>query len=422
MTAHLITIGDEILIGQIIDTNSAWMAQQLNLQGIRVNEILSISDDKQHILTTLAHSEKLADVVLITGGLGPTKDDITKKTLCEYYDTDLVFNEEVWAHIVRLFAKFGRTPKDVQRGQAEQPRAATILPNKVGTASGMWFERNGTVIISMPGVPFEMQYLMENEVLPRLKSRAQGLPIAHRTVLTACIGESDLAEMVADFEADLPAFAKLAYLPALSQVRLRLTAQHTDEAFLNDFLDKKQAEMVALVAPHVFGYEKQRLQSVVGDLLKAQNQTLATAESCTGGYIAHLITSIEGSSAYFQGSVVAYDNAVKTNILGVPTSVLETEGAVSEACVRAMAEGAKRLFKVDFAVSVSGIAGPSGGSEEKPVGTIWFAIATPNGTIAEKLKFGRDRSKNIELTSVYVLNALRKTIAGYLHASLTPKT
>ena len=410
MTAHLITIGDEILIGQIVDTNSAFMAQQLNLQGIKVSEILSISDDKQHILDTLAHSEKLADVVIITGGLGPTKDDITKKTLCEYYDTDLVFNEDVWQHIVRLFAKFGRVPKDVQRGQAEIPRTATLLPNKVGTASGMWFERNGTVVVSMPGVPFEMKYLMENEVLPRLKSRTSGLPIAHRTVLTACIGESDLAAMVEDFENELPDFIKLAYLPALSQVRLRLTGRHENEAFLNEILDKKQAEMVDLIAPHVFGYEKQRLESVVGDLLKAKKQTLATAESCTGGYIAHLITSIAGSSAYFQGSVVAYDNKVKTNILGVPTTILETEGAVSEACVRSMAEGAKSLFGVDFAVAISGIAGPDGGTDEKPVGTIWYAIATPSGTVAEKLKFGRDRLKNIELTSVYVLNALRKVL------------
>lgn len=410
MTAHLITIGDEILIGQIVDTNSAWMAQQLNLQGIKVSEIISISDDKQHILDTLAHSEKLADVVLITGGLGPTKDDITKKTLCAYYDTDLVFNEEVWAHIVRLFAKFGRVAKDVQRGQAEQPRAATLLPNKVGTASGMWFERNGTVMVSMPGVPFEMQYLMENEVLPRLKSRAQGLPIAHRTVLTACIGESDLAAMIADFEAALPDFIKLAYLPALSQVRLRLSGTHENEAFLNEMLDAKKVEMVALIAPHVFGYEKQSLESVIGDLLKAKRQTLATAESCTGGYIAHLITRIAGSSAYFRGGIVAYENAVKTQVLGVPTSILETDGAVSEACVRAMAEGAKRLLGVDFAVSVSGIAGPDGGSDEKPVGTIWFAIATPNGTSAEKLKFGRDRMKNIELTSVYVLTALLKSV------------
>jgi nicotinamide-nucleotide amidase len=411
MKAHLITIGDEILIGQIIDTNSAWMAQQLNLQGIRVTEIISVRDDRQHILDTLAHSEAAADVVLITGGLGPTKDDITKKTLCTYFDTELEFRPDIWANVEALFARFGRVAGEVQRTQAEQPKTATILPNKVGTASGIWFERDGTVFVSMPGVPFEMQYLMEKEVLPRLRDRSAGLPIAHRTVQTACIGESDLAQKIADFEDALPPFVKLAYLPALSQVRLRLTGQHEDAAFLARFLDEKVAELRPLIAEHIFGYEKDSLESVIGDLLRAKGATLGTAESCTGGYLAHLITSVAGSSAYFNGSIVAYSNALKTKHLQVSENLIATEGAVSEAVVCAMAAGARTALDVDYAVAVSGIAGPDGGTPEKPVGTIWFAIATPEGVIAEKLKFGRDRQKNIQLTAVYVFNALRKVLA-----------
>ncbi len=412
MNAHIITIGDEILIGQIVDTNSAWMAQQLNLQGIRVAEILSVSDQKQHILDTLAHSEKHADIVLITGGLGPTKDDITKHTLCQYFNTELEFREEVWEHIVRLFAKFNRIPTDAQRTQAEQPKTATILPNKVGTASGMWFEHNGVVFISMPGVPFEMQYLMENEVLPRLRERREGLPIVHRTVQTACIGESDLAAMIEQFENNLPDFVKLAYLPALSQVRLRLTGIHKDEGFLNTFLDSKVDELKLLLGNHIFGYEKDSLEVVVGRLLRESGKTLGTAESCTGGYIAHLITSVAGSSAYFEGSIVSYSNNVKETILGVQPETLREHGAVSEQTVREMAQNALKVLQVDYALSVSGIAGPDGGTPEKPVGTVWYALASKDGrVVAEKLKFGRDRQKNIHLTSVYILNNLRKFIA-----------
>ncbi len=411
MNAHLITIGDEILIGQIVDTNSAYMAQQLNLQGIRVAEILSISDDRQHILDTLAHSEKNADVVLITGGLGPTKDDITKHTLCQYFNTELEFKEDVWAHIVKLFAKFNRIPTEIQRTQAEQPKLATVLVNKVGTASGMWFEREGVVFVSMPGVPFEMQYLMENEVLPRLRARSEGLPIVHRTVQTACVGESDIAAILENFENNLPDFVKLAYLPALSQVRLRLTGRHTDEAFLNTFLDGKIAEMTALLGDMIFGYEQDSLQTVVGQKLRASNKKLGTAESCTGGYIAHLITSVAGSSAYFEGSIVSYSNAIKQNLLGVASETLAENGAVSEATVREMAVNALKTLNVDYALSVSGIAGPDGGTPDKPVGTVWYALACSDGrVVSEKLKFGRDRTKNIHLTSVYVLNGLRKFI------------
>ena len=412
MNAHIITIGDEILIGQIIDTNSAWMAQQLNLQGIRVAEILSISDDKQHILDTLAHSEKNADIVLITGGLGPTKDDITKHTLCDYFDTELEFKPEIWEHITQLFAKFNRIPTEVQRTQAQQPKAATLLRNKVGTAWGMWFERDGVVFVSMPGVPFEMQYLMENEVLPRLRNRSDGQAILHRTIQTACIGESDLAKLIEDIEDDLPPFIKLAYLPALSQVRLRLTGIHTDEPLLAQRLEDEVEAIKQRIAPHIFGYEKDSLQLVVGNLLRESGKTLGTAESCTGGYIAQLLTSIPGSSTYFEGSIVAYSNAIKQAVLGVSSDILIQHGAVSEETVRTMAEKALTVLKVDYAVAVSGIAGPDGGTEEKPVGTIWYAIACADGrVIAEKLKFGRDRQKNIQLTAVYVLNGLRKFIS-----------
>ncbi len=410
MFANLITIGDEILIGQIVDTNSAWMAEQLNLNGIKVREILSISDDPQHILDTLVYSERTAEITLITGGLGPTKDDLTKHTLCKYYDTELEFNESVWQNIVRLFERFGREPKPIQRTQAEQPKAATVLPNKVGTASGMWFERDGRIVVSMPGVPFEMQYLMQNEVLPRLVAQQKGVPITHRTLLTACVGESDLAEKIAAEEDALPDFIKLAYLPSLGQVRLRLTGRHKDIDYLNTTIDAATARIAALIPEHLFGTEKQSLQSVIGDLLRESGTTLSTAESCTGGYIAHLITGVAGSSAYYNGGLVAYSNELKIKYLGVPNTILETDGAVSEACVSAMAEGSLRAYNTDFALAVSGIAGPDGGTADKPVGTIWFAVASRRTTVATKLKFGRDRQKNILLTAVWVLNALRQLI------------
>jgi nicotinamide-nucleotide amidase len=310
-----------------------------------------------------------------------------------------------------LFAKFNRIPTDAQRTQAEQPKGATVLANKVGTASGMWFERGGVVFVSMPGVPFEMQYLMENEVLPRLRERREGLPIVHRTVQTACIGESDVAAIIEQFENALPDFVKLAYLPALSQVRLRLTGIHQDEAFLNTFLDGKVSELKVLLGDHIFGYEKDSLEVVVGRLLRESGKTVGTAESCTGGYIAHLITSVAGSSVYFEGSIVSYSNGIKEKLLGVQPQTLREYGAVSEQTVREMAQNALTVLQTDYALSVSGIAGPDGGTPDKPVGTIWYALACADGRIVtEKLKFGRDRHKNIHLTSVYILNHLRKFI------------
>ena len=403
MRATIITIGDEILIGQIVDTNSAWMATQLNLHGIAIHEIISVSDKSENILNALERAEAQADIVLITGGLGPTKDDITKHTLCEYFDTHLVWHEEVWQHLIALFQRFGREPSDTQRGQAEQPEAATILLNKVGTAPGIWFERNHKVIAAMPGVPFEMQYLMSNEILPRLSKMAGGMPIEHRTLLTAGIGESDLAKIIEVFENSLPDFVKLAYLPALGNVRLRLTGSHHDAESLRQRIDSLTQELASLIEPHLYGFDEDTLENAVQKLFIAQKRTLGTAESCTGGAIAAAIVSVDGASRFFQGSIIPYQNTLKAQLLSVNPETIATHGAVSQETVEEMARNTRNALACDVSIAVSGIAGPNGGTDSKPVGTIWYAIADGQQVVSKKLKFGRDRKKNIQLTVTAVL-------------------
>lgn len=409
MLAEIITIGDEILIGQIVDTNSAWMGEQLNLAGIKVHQITSVSDNAGHIVKALDEAKSRVDLILITGGLGPTKDDITKHTLVKYFNTSLRFDEEVHQHVKALFARFGREVTGVNLKQAEVPESCTVIHNANGTAPGMWFDRDGKVFVSMPGVPYEMKKMMGAEILPRLKKKYSLPTIVHRTVLTQGIGESFLSEFIADWENSLAEKnIKLAYLPSPGMVRLRLSASGNDETVLRKTVEEKVEELNKLIPQHIYGYEKDTLEQLVGRLLKEKKQTLSLAESCSGGLIAHLVTSVPGSSAYFMGGVVSYSYESKTNMLGVTKETLEKFGAVSEEVVTQMAGGARKEFKTDWAVSASGIAGPDGGMEGKPVGTVWIAVAGPNGVKAKKFQFGGDRERNIAVTAITALNMLRK--------------
>ncbi len=407
MTAEIITIGDELLIGQVIDTNSTWIAEQLNLVGIKVHQITSISDNNKHILKTLADAETRADVILITGGLGPTKDDITKATLCEYFDTQLEFNETAFKNIEILFKIRGFQVSKLNRLQAEIPASCTPLHNTNGTAPGMWFECKDKIFVSMPGVPFEMKPLVTNEVLPRLSKKLNGRFIAHKTILTQGVGESFLAKTIENWEARLPENIKLAYLPQPGMVRLRVTAIGDDKAELQNRLDEEIDTLIKIIPDLIFGYNEDSLELVVGQLLKAATKTISTAESCTGGYIAHLITSIAGSSEYFKGSVISYANEVKTDELGVETETLVQYGAVNEGVVTQMATGARNKLKTDYTIATSGISGPDGGSDEKPVGTTWIAIATSEKVIAQKFSFGEHRGRNIRKAALTALNMLR---------------
>ena len=411
MLAEIITIGDEILIGQIVDTNSAWMGEQLNLVGIKVHQITSVSDNAEHIVKALDEAQSRADIILITGGLGPTKDDITKHTLVKYFNTSLRFDEEVHQHVKSLFARFGREVTGVNLKQAEVPEICTVIHNANGTAPGMWFEQDGKVFISMPGVPYEMKKMMGAEILPRLKKKYSLPTIVHRTILTQGVGESFLSEIIAEWETSLEAEKiKLAYLPSPGMVRLRLSASGNDEIALRKSVEDKVEELNKLIPQHIYGYEKDTLEQIVGSLLKEKKQTLSLAESCSGGLIAHLVTSVPGSSGYFMGGVVSYSYESKTKMLGVTTETLEKFGAVSEDVVTQMALGAKKEFNTDWAVSASGIAGPDGGMEGKPVGTVWIAVAGPNGVKAKKFQFGGDRERNIAVTAITALNMLRKQL------------
>ena len=408
MTAQIITIGDEILIGQIVDTNSAWMGQQLNMQGIRINKIVTVSDTHADITQAVQDGFENADLILVTGGLGPTKDDITKKALADYFGVEMLFSESTFNRIQRLFTKFKREITEAHREQAYMPANADLLMNKMGTAPGMWFEKDGKILVSMPGVPYEMKYLMSEEVLPKLKKEFKSKPIAHRTILTVGEGESRIADTIDDFVEALPENIKIAYLPGLGQVRLRLTGTGDDEKVLGKMLDKQVKKLKKIIPQFIYGSEKENLQEVVGKLLIQQKKTLCTAESCTGGFLAHKITSVAGSSAYFMGSVVAYSNEVKMKQLKVKSSTLEKHGAVSEKTVKEMVAGALKLFQTDIAVAISGIAGPGGGTPEKPVGTIWIAIGDKNKTKTYQLNLWKDRIKNIEYTATVALNVIRK--------------
>lgn len=410
--AEVVTIGDEILYGQITDTNTQWMSTELDKIGVKTVRKSSVGDQEDKILQILAEAESRADIVLLTGGLGPTKDDITKKMLCKYFDDELVINEDALAFITDFFVKRGRPMTELNRQQAAVPSRCTYLANKTGTAPGMWFERNGTVFVSMPGVPHEMKYLMSNEVIPRLKAFFETPIIYHKMIRTIGVGESFLAEKIENWEDNLPNHIKLAYLPSFGQVRLRLTAVGNDEEQLKKDVDAEIEKVLPLIGSSVFGFDNDDLEVAIGKELKKQGLTVSAAESCTGGYISHMFTKVAGSSAYFMGSVVSYDNSVKINVLGVNAKTIAQHGAVSEETVTQMAEGARKLMKTDFAIATSGIAGPDGGTPEKPVGTLWIACAMEGRTIAKKVQMANQRDTNIQYGSVVALNLLRKMMNG----------
>lgn len=420
MKVHLITVGDEILIGQIIDTNSSWMARQLNLAGARIVGISSVGDREEDIEQVLEAALSQADAVLMTGGLGPTKDDITKKTLAHFFGVELEFHQPTYERIVRFFERLGKNTTEAHRQQCFMPANAALLLNKMGTAPGMWFVHQGKVVVSMPGVPYEMEYLMENDVIPQLKRFFPGLPIAHRTILTAGEGESRIAEQLQDLEDELPPHIKLAYLPNLGQVRLRLTGSQPDEEALGRELDFYARKIRETLDPLVFGFETDSLEAAVGRLLQEQGKMLVTAESCTGGYLAHLVTSVPGASNYFKGSIIAYSNEVKMKQLKVSPQTLGTYGAVSEQTVAEMVKGAVGLFEADVAIAVSGIAGPAGGSPEKPVGTIWMAVGDGETILTRRIYAGKDRLKNIEYSAAHALNFVRQFLLQQREARAQP--
>ena len=411
VNASIVTIGDELLIGQTIDTNSAFIAQELNKIGVWVKRRVAIADDRQAILDTLADEAKQSSIIIITGGLGPTADDITKPTLCDYFNTRLVVDEGALQNVQQIFRKLNRPMIERNAKQAEVPETCTVLHNLRGTAPGMWFEKEGVVYASLPGVPHEMKGLITNSVIPKIKETFPLPAVVHRTLLTAGQGESFIADQLIDFEAALPSFVKLAYLPAFGMVRLRLTGRGRDERLVNDEVVKNFETLKSIVQEWMVADEDISLPEAVSRLLKNKRKTIATAESCTGGYIAHLITSLPGSSAIFNGSVVSYANEVKQNVLGVKEETLKDFGAVSEQTVSQMAASACALLKTDFALATSGIMGPDGGSAEKPVGTVWIGVAGKSGRVkAQKFHFRFDRERNIELTANAALMLLRRFV------------
>jgi nicotinamide-nucleotide amidase len=416
MQVEIITIGDEILIGQIVDTNSAFIGQLLNLNGISIKQISSVSDSREHILNALNEAKSRADIILITGGLGPTKDDITKKTLAEYFKCKMRFDEKAYQDVVALFAQYGKEVTAINRLQAEVPEICEVIRNYNGTAPGMWFDVDGKIFVSMPGVPYEMKAMMKEQVVPKLVSRFKLPAIYHKTVLTQGVGESYLSEMISDWEDSLAAVnIKLAYLPAPGMVRLRLSTKGESKEQLVQQVEKKIEELKQIAGEYIYGYEtfgeeKETLEQIIGKTLKEQHKTISTAESCTGGYISHLITKVPGSSEYYMGSVISYSYDIKEQELNVSKDILEKHGAVSQPVVEQMASAIRKKYKTDYSIAASGIAGPGGGTEEKPVGTVWIAIATPDKVISEKFLFGNNRERNIQKTANAALNMLRKIL------------
>lgn len=413
MKASIITIGDELLIGQTIDTNSAWLGSELSKAGFDVQRITSIHDRRDDIINALGEATGNSDIVCMTGGLGPTSDDITKQTLCEFFSTRLVLNYEVLSMIEEMM-KYRKFPMNERnRKQAEVPESCTVLKNEVGTAPGLWFEKDSTIFIAMPGVPHEMKYLMTNRVIPELHKRFTSQVIIHRNIMTYGTFESKLAEILEPFEAKLPENIRLAYLPASGIIKLRLTGTGNDPKDLNNKIHEQVSNLYNFIPEFIYGEDEDTLEMVIGNLLRNESKTVSTAESCTGGELAHLLTSVPGSSEYYKGSVIAYSNSVKTTLLGVQETTLAKYGAVSEETVSEMAAGARRVLNTDFAIATSGIAGPDGGSDLKPVGTLWTAVATPGGIVCEKRSFGNDRLINITRFSMAALNLLRKQIISY---------
>lgn len=406
MKSTIITIGDEILIGQILDTNSRYISQALNRIGVVVTERVSIGDSAEQIVSTLDRALAISDVVIITGGLGPTKDDITKHTLARYYNSELVYNEQIGSFVEQLLARRGIAFTELNRGQAMVPKCCTVLHNAHGTAPGMWFERDGKVVVSLPGVPFEMQHLIDDSVVPMLTQRFELKAIVHRTMITSGIAESILAEKIATWEDNLPGVLHLAYLPAPNVVRLRLSAYEVDGQSVSQIIDDEFDKLKGIIPEAIVGFEDATVEQLVHRWMTENGKTLSVAESCTGGAIAAKFTAMAGASAYFNAGVVSYSNEAKRDILGVNMDDIVRYGAVSEAVAIQMAEGVRRAGQSDYAVSTTGIAGPTGGSAEKPVGTVWIGIATPKGSFAVLKNCGTDRSQIIDRATAYAIKLL----------------
>ncbi len=407
MKVEIINIVDELLIGQVVNTNASWMAAELSKSGMQVVFISSIADDKKAIQSELDAASERADIILLSGGLGPTKDDITKKTLADYFDSRFVFHEPAFEQVKKIFAARKFKVSEANRQQAMIPEKCIPLPNVNGTAPGMWFEKAGKVFVSMPGVPFEMKAMMTGQVIPRLVKHFKLGTIVHKTVMTTGLPESFLAEKIEDWENSLPGHLHLAYLPQPGIVRLRLSAKGFDGDKLRDEIDRQIDKLKTYIQDSIYGYDDVSLEEVIGNLLVQSGKSLSTAESCTGGYIAHLITSVSGSSRYFKGSVVSYANTVKMELLDVKSDVLETKGAVSREVVEQMAKAVRQKMHTDFSLAVSGIAGPDGGTAEKPVGTVWIALADENEVQSQLFHFGEHRGRNIRRSALAALDMLR---------------
>lgn len=411
MKATIVTIGDEILIGQIVDTNSGYIAKALDKIGVQTTEMLSISDDKNHILDTFASLQDKVDLVIITGGLGPTKDDITKKTFCDYFEDAFVRNQEVEDHIVALFTKLNFIPTQINKDQALLPSKALVLKNNYGTAAGMWMKKGKTVFVSMPGVPYEMKGIVNEELIPKIISEYKRPYIVHKTILTYGQGESMVAERIENWENNLPEYIKLAYLPSPGRVRLRLTARGENEEVLQKAIQENIQSLTTIIGDIIVGFdEDETIEVIIGRLLREQGKTIATAESCTGGKIAQVLTSVAGASNYFRGSVVSYATDTKISVLGVSAQTIERCTVVSAAVASEMALGIQKLMKADYAIATTGNAGPSKGDADAEVGTVFIALATPETVFVSAFNFGQPRDKVIDRTTNKALEILQKEI------------
>jgi nicotinamide-nucleotide amidase len=412
MQATIVTIGDEILIGQIIDTNSGYIAKSLDKIGVEINEMISISDNKQHILDTFSQLQNKVDLVIITGGLGPTKDDITKHTFCEYFEDTLVINQQVENHVIDLIERVMQRPaSQMNKDQALVPSKCTILHNQMGTAPGMWMKKENTVYISLPGVPYEMKYLVENEIIPKIIKEYKRPYILHKTILTYGQGESLVAERIENWENNLPECIKLAYLPSPGRVRLRLSARGTDKEFLLQLIDENVLQLSKIIGDIIVGFEEdETIEVVIGKNLTQQKKTIATAESCTGGKIAQVLTAVAGASNYFKGSVVSYATQTKIDVLGISETLIEKHTVVSAEVAKAMALSIQKIMKSDYAIATTGNAGPSIGDSNAAIGTVFIALATPNNVIVEQFNFGQPREKVIDRAVMKGLEMLQKEI------------
>jgi nicotinamide-nucleotide amidase len=412
MQATIVTIGDEILIGQIVDTNSGFIAKSLDKIGVAVHEMISISDDKQHILDTFSKLQNQVDLVIITGGLGPTKDDITKHTFCEYFEDQLIENEAVLAHVIAIIEGFyKRTITQMNRDQALVPSKCTVLHNAMGTAPGMWMKKEQTVFISLPGVPYEMKYLMDHEIIPKVVREYERPYILHKTIMTYGEGESKIAERIESWENNLPPFIKLAYLPSPGKVRLRLSARGSDKAALEQAIESNVISLTQVIGDIIVGFDEgETIEFIIGRLLTQQKKTIATAESCTGGKIAQVISSVSGASNYFKGSVVSYATETKIKVLGIDPELIKVHTVVSAAVAEAMALSIQTMMQTDFAIATTGNAGPLKGESEAEVGTVFIALATPEEVIVQEFNFGQPRDKAIDRAVNKSLEMLQKEI------------